>query len=88
MGEQRPEYDIVGPLLKRQRWSGLWNGVVIGMGLGWLLWGSLIGILPLALGIGMEWMQRKRLRTSTEAGEAEDGEANEEEASEDEGKRD
>jgi hypothetical protein len=58
------------------------------MGLGWLLWGSLIGILPLALGIGMEWMQRKRLRTSTEAGEAEDGEANEEEASEDEGKRD
>ena len=84
MEEQRPE----GNFIKRQRWSGLWNGVVIGMGLGWLLWGSLIGILPLALGIGMEWMQRKRLRTSTEAGEAEDGEANEEEASEDEGKRD
>ena len=88
MREQRPEYGIVGPFLKRQRWSGLWNGVVIGMGLGWLLWGSFIGMLPLALGIGMEWMQRKRLRTSTEAGESEDGEANEEEASKDEGKRD
>ena len=57
MEEQRPDSSF----MKRQRWSGLWNGVVIGMGLGWLLWGSVIGIFPLALGIGIEYMQRKRL---------------------------
>ncbi|MBI2856520.1 MAG: hypothetical protein HYX93_06720 [Chloroflexi bacterium] len=48
-------------LIKRQRWSGMWNGVVIGMGFGWLLRGEVIGIFPLALGIVMEIMQRKRL---------------------------
>ena len=47
-------------LIKRQRWSGLWNGVVIGMGLGWLLQYQLIGILPLVLGIVMEVIQRRR----------------------------
>jgi hypothetical protein len=57
MEEQRPDISFI----KRQRWSGLWNGVVIGMGLGWILWGSLIGIFPLALGIGIEWRQHKRL---------------------------
>ena len=44
---------------KRQRWSGLWNGVVIGMGLAWILFGQLIGVLPLGLGIIMEIMQRR-----------------------------
>ena len=48
-------------LLKRQRWSGMWNGVVIGMGLGWIMLGVFIGILPLALGIVMEIMTRRRL---------------------------
>ncbi|MFH1560381.1 MAG: hypothetical protein ABID84_03100 [Chloroflexota bacterium] len=57
MEEQRPESNFI----KRQRWSGLWNGVVIGMGLSWLLLGQYIGVLPLALGIVMEVMQRKRL---------------------------
>jgi len=47
--------------VKRHRWSGLWNGVVIGMGLAWLLLGAYIGLLPLAMGIGLEWTQRKRL---------------------------
>ena len=46
--------------VKRQRWSGLWNGVVIGMGLAWLLTNDFRGILPLALGIGMEVFQRRR----------------------------
>ena len=47
--------------IKRHRWSGLWNGVVIGMGVGWLVLGGFIGIFPLILGIGLEWVQRKRL---------------------------
>ena len=51
-------------LIKRQRWSGLWNGVVIGMGFGWILFGQYIGIIPLAVGIGVEVMQRKRLESA------------------------
>ena len=47
--------------VKRHRWSGLWNGVVIGMGVAWLLLGAPIGLLPMGLGIGLEWSQRKRL---------------------------
>ena len=47
--------------VKRHRWSGLWNGVVIDMGMAWLLLGAPIGLLPLGLGIGLEWRQRKRL---------------------------
>lgn len=57
MEEQRQNSSF----LKRQRWSGLWNGVVIGMGLSWLLSGGFIGILPLAVGVVMEILQRKRL---------------------------
>jgi len=59
MEEHRPN----SGLIKRQRWSGLWNGVVIGMGLSWLLLQQWIGIFPLLLGIFMEVMQRKRLGT-------------------------
>ena len=47
--------------VKRHRWSGLWNGVVIGMGFGMLLAGGIIGILPLVLGVSLEWTQRRRL---------------------------
>ena len=57
MEEQRPNSSFI----KRQRWAGLWNGVVIGMGLSWILLQQWIGIFPLALGIFMEVMQRKRL---------------------------
>ena len=59
MEEQRPGSSSI----KRQRWSGLWNGVVIGMGLSWILLGQWIGIFPLVLGIIMEVIQRKRLNT-------------------------
>ena len=59
MEEQRPNSSS----MKRQRWSGLWNGVVIGMGLSWLLLQQWIGIFPLVLGIFMEVIQRKRLDT-------------------------
>jgi hypothetical protein len=48
--------------VKRHRWSALWNGVVIGMGVFLLiLVGHPIGLLPIALGIGLEWTHRKRL---------------------------
>ena len=57
MEEQRPNSSF----MKRQRWAGLWNGVVIGMGLSWILLQQWIGIFPLVLGIFMEVMQRKRL---------------------------
>jgi len=46
-------------LVKSQRWGGLWNGVVIGMGLGWLLFMQIIGVIPLVLGLLIE---RRQLR--------------------------
>ena len=51
--------------VKRHRWNALWNGVIIGIGVGTLLSvgpaAGILAILPLGLGIGVEWMQRKRL---------------------------
>ena len=47
--------------VKRQRLSGLWNGVIIGMGVSYILAGLLLGILPLVMGIGLEYFQCKRL---------------------------
>ena len=46
-------------LIRSQRWGGLWNGVVIGMGVGWLLFMLPIGVIPLVLGIVIE---RRQLR--------------------------
>ena len=48
-------------IIKNHRWSGLWNGVVIGMGVGYLLSGLVLGILPIVMGLGIEFLQRKRL---------------------------
>ena len=62
MEEQRPDSSFI----KRQRWSGLWNGVVIGMGISWLLIPNLVGVIPLIIGIGLEYMQRKRLSREQE----------------------
>jgi hypothetical protein len=59
-GEREPYGERESYLAKRQRWSGLWNGVVIGMGLGVLFSGSPIGLLPLVLGIVVEVVQRRR----------------------------
>jgi len=51
-------------IIKNHRWSGLWNGVVIGMGVGYLLSGILLGILPIVMGLGIEFLQRKRLNNT------------------------
>ncbi len=60
--EQRPEEQRPGiGFTKRHRWSGLWNGVVIGMGLSWIIAGQTLGVFPLILGIIMEVMQRRSL---------------------------
>ena len=51
-----------GRFVTSQRWSALWNGVIIGMGITGVLGGlGLFSIIPLAMGIGLEVMQRKRL---------------------------
>ena len=61
MEEQGPDNSFI----KRHRMSALWNGVIIGIGVGTLLsvgpGAGILAIIPLGLGIGVEWMQRKRL---------------------------
>ena len=62
MEEQRPDISLI---IKRHRMSSLWNGVIIGIGVGTLmsvgLEGGVLAVLPLGLGIGVEVMQRKRI---------------------------
>ena len=51
-----------GSLVARHRWSALWNGIIIGMGVTGFMSGlGLLSVIPLAMGIGLELMQRKRL---------------------------
>ncbi|MDA0988929.1 MAG: hypothetical protein O2783_07400 [Chloroflexi bacterium] len=61
MEEQKPDISFI----KRQRMSAMWNGVIIGIGVGTFMSagpGALfLALIPLGLGIGVEWMQRKRL---------------------------
>ncbi len=47
--------------IRRQRWSALMNGIVIGFGINGLLLGLPFAILPLAAGIFLEWRARSRL---------------------------
>lgn len=52
--------------IKQHRWSGFWNGVVIGMGLGWIFGGGsnmavVMGLFPVVLGICMEVIQQRHL---------------------------
>ncbi|MBI4233207.1 MAG: hypothetical protein HY686_02065 [Chloroflexi bacterium] len=47
----------------RQRWSAMWNGIVIGLGIGMLPTRALpVGLIIVALGVGLEWWQRRRMR--------------------------
>ena len=53
--------DSRGPwTVGRHRWTALWNGLIIGMGIMYALIGNFPGIVLLALGIGMELWQRRR----------------------------
>ena len=56
MSDQEPS----ASLDKRQRMSGLMNGVVIGIGIGSIMESPVIAILPICLGIGTEVIQRRR----------------------------
>ena len=47
--------------MRRQRWSALMNGIVIGFGINGLLLGLPLAILPLAAGIFLEWRARSKL---------------------------
>ena len=55
------EMNELQQVIKNHRWSGLWNGVVIGMGVGYLLSGLILGALPIAMGLVIEILQRKKL---------------------------
>ena len=57
MSDQKPSASMD----KRQRMSGLMNGVVIGIGIGSIIESPLIAILLICLGIGTEVMQRRKL---------------------------
>ena len=57
MNDQEPSASVD----KRQRMSGLLNGVVIGIGIGSILESPVIAVLLICLGIGTEFVQRRRL---------------------------
>ena len=47
--------------VRRHRLSGLANGVLIGMGVFFILFGALVGVISIAAGIGLEFWQRSRI---------------------------
>jgi len=47
--------------VRQHRLSALANGVLIGMGLFFILFGVLIGVVSMAAGIGLEVWQRRRI---------------------------
>ncbi len=48
-------------ILKRHRLSALANGVLVGMGIIFLLFGSYIGAVSIIAGVGLEVWHRKRI---------------------------
>lgn len=52
------------PNIQRQRWSALWNGIIIGLGLSSLMLGIIPGAVPLVLGIILEVYQRRRMQST------------------------
>jgi hypothetical protein len=59
--------------VRRHRLSSLANGVLIGMGLTFVMLGGLIGIVSIAVGIMLEFWQRKRIPRSPGPGGASPG---------------
>ena len=45
-----------------QRWSAMWNGIIIGLGVGYIAFNPLFGVIFIALGGGLEYWQRKRMQ--------------------------
>ena len=48
-------------MVKRHRLAGLANGALIGMGISLTTVGALFGLIFIAVGVGIEIWQRKRL---------------------------
>ncbi len=47
--------------LRRHRLSALANGILIGMGVFFVLIGGLVGLVSIAAGVGIEFWQRSRI---------------------------
>ena len=63
MQEPSPSQEPVD--LGRHRWRAMWNGIVIGIGLGYIIPTPPavgIGIVFIGVGVGVEYWQRKRLK--------------------------
>jgi hypothetical protein len=59
--------------VRRHRLSGLANGVLIGMGLTFVMLGGLIGLVSIAVGVMLEFWQRRRIPKSPGQGGAPPG---------------
>ena len=56
--------DSRGPWsIGRHRWTALWNGLIIGMGIIYIVIGNFLGVVLLAVGIGMEVWHRRRAKS-------------------------
>ena len=51
------------PFIKRERFSALANGVLVGMGIMMVLYGGLIGVVGIVAGVGLEIWAQRRLRS-------------------------
>ncbi len=47
--------------LRRHRLSALANGILIGIGIAFVLFGGFIGIVSIGAGVGLEFWQRTRI---------------------------
>ena len=48
-------------ILRRHRLSALANGVLIGVGIAFVLFGGLIGLVSVVAGVGLEFWHRSRI---------------------------
>ena len=48
-------------ILRRHRLAALANGVLIGVGIAFVLFGGLIGLVSVAAGVGLEFWHRSRI---------------------------
>ena len=48
-------------LVKRHRLAALANGVLVGIGIAFVLFGGFIGLVSIAAGVGLEFWHRSRI---------------------------